>query len=301
MATEDRGGGAQADDLGQSGGDQREVLAQLLELLGVLAEQDEGVADGGDGGVHAGRENLVDDVAEGFMRDLAPFGGLEDGPADGAFGEVLALHFLVGPLEQLAGDREGRLGALVERAQQVERGLTPGQDLLPRVTLDTDEVEDHGDREGDGHIGHAVEGPALREPGDELLGGGVDAVLHGTQGAWREVVGEDGAQLAVLRRVGGQGRTREDLVHLRVEGDGLRGEGRGVAQRGADLLVAGDGVGVIGGQVDHGTEFAQLGEDGVVVDGEDLVREQVDVGGGDGSAGGGGGRGRHGGEPLVAG
>jgi len=83
----------------------------------------------------------------------------------------------------------------------------------------------------------------------------------------------------VRGRVGRERRALQRLVHARIETDRLDGrEGLGVAEGGADRVVAGERVDVVLRQVHHGAEIAEQLIGGVRVE-EDIVVEQVDVGG----------------------
>jgi hypothetical protein len=143
---------------------------------------------------------------------------------------------------------------------------------------EADQVRDDLQRERPGEGVDRLEGALLDEFRDEGVRLRLDPPLQTAQRTRREVLGERGAQLGVHRRVGRERRAGERLVGHRIEGDRGRGERLPVRERGTDDVVPCQRVDIVLPQVDDGSLLPQFGVDGVGVE-EDLVGEEVDVGG----------------------
>jgi hypothetical protein len=151
------------------------------------------------------------------------------------------------------------------------------QHVVACVAGEPDEVGDDLEGQLAGEAVDRLEGAGVHEVGDQRVGLLLDLDLEATQGAGREVLAERGAELGVDRRVGRQRRALQGLVDHRVEADGRGGERRGVGERVADDVVAGQRVEVVGRQVHDAGGLAELGVEGVGVE-EDVVGEEVDGG-----------------------
>ncbi|WP_233121537.1 hypothetical protein [Tersicoccus sp. Bi-70] len=150
--------------------------------------------------------------------------------------------------------------------------------ISPRPAGDADQVGDHLQRQGPGQVVDRVELPALDQVGDHRVGLGVDLSLDLAQRARRQVLREHGTHRGVRRRVRGERRALQRLVHLVVEGDLVGGEDLRVGQGVPDAVVAAERPQVVRLDVHDGGLLAQPRERRVGI-GQDLVGEQIDVGG----------------------
>ncbi|WP_016997138.1 hypothetical protein [Kocuria atrinae] len=101
--------------------------------------------------------------------------------AHASLGEVGDLD-VVGPVEEFLGHGEARLRAFIHGAEEVERCLTPREDLGADLRiLDADHVHDHVEWKGSGEVLHAVELVPFRQLADHGVRLGLDVSLDGTQ------------------------------------------------------------------------------------------------------------------------
>ncbi|WP_228033813.1 hypothetical protein [Streptomyces spongiae] len=147
----------------------------------------------------------------------------------------------------------------VERAQRVEGGTGPAQQVLTALLGPADQVGDDGHRQGRGDL-DGIRRPAGDGGGDH--GGGllVDGVLHRAQRPGGEAVREEGAAAGVVVAVTEQGGALAHTVGDGVQGDAVRGaEGLVVQQHLLAFGVARQGVDLVLAQPDHGAEFTERG------------------------------------------
>lgn len=132
--------GGEAQHLGERRGNERWVLPQGPVLVGVLSEQDHGVAERRDGRLHTGHDDLLGENGSRLHRDIPALGRLKDRPPEAALDEIGGLQTAAGPGEELAEERDAGRPALTE-----ENVL----DMLrtrPHVLYDTGEGQPFGEQ-----------------------------------------------------------------------------------------------------------------------------------------------------------